>query len=127
MSTRNAIKIYDATLNAALEQLGAATFGSLNRRLERLNRFQEAEEQRYNECQELIAARARAVSRCRPNRSRGDRTDGDYNGPALRTRSRTAVAEPPAPAPRPAAAASGPAARTRSRCDCPAARTRSKC
>lgn len=121
MSTRNAIKIYDATLNAALEQLGAATFGSLNRRLDRLNRFQEAEEQRYNECQELIAARARATSRCRSNR-----TDAGYDGPAVRTRSRTAT---PAPAPRSVRVApvAGPAANTRSRCDCPAARTRSKC
>ncbi len=121
MSTRNAIKIYDATLNAALEQLGAATFGSLNRRLDRLNRFQEAEEQRYNECQELIAARERAASRCRSNRA-----SVGYDGPALRTRSRTDVPEP-APTPRSAPVAVGPAARTRSRCDYPAARTRSKC
>jgi TolA-binding protein len=123
MSTRNAIKIYDATLNAALEQLGAATFGSLNRRIERLNRFQELEEQRYNECQELIAARARATSRCRSNRA-----GAGYDGPALRTRSRTAAPEP-APTPRaaPAPPTDGPATRTRSRRDCPAARTRSKC
>ena len=129
----------NARLDAELSARGAATFGSVARKQQRLNRFLNYEYELEQQRAELEAARALATLRCRAKRTL---TDDDYDGPAIRTRASLANqpaakrarlgaaynSEPQTNGVRTAAIPTGgPATRTRSYYAGPAARTRSKC
>ncbi len=90
--SRRDVRNYDATLNAALERLGASTAGPIARKVDRLERFREYENRIAEERQTLEAARTLASLR---NRS---------DGPAANTRGRSQPA------------LDAPAGRTRSKC-----------
>ena len=89
--SRRDVRNYDASLNAALERLGASTVGPIARKVDRLERFREYESRVAEERATLNAARTLASLRT-------------TNGPAGNTRART---QPTLDA---------PAGRTRSKC-----------
>ncbi len=92
--SRRDVRNYDAILNAALERLGASTAGSVERKVDRLERFREYESRIAEERATLEAARTLATLRGPANAS----------GPAANTRRRTQ------------ASLDAPAGRTRSKC-----------
>lgn len=80
---RSDVRNYDAILNATLERLGAATSGSVARKIDRLERFRVAEERRT-----LEAARTLASLRTGPAANTRARSQPTLDAPAGRTRSK---------------------------------------
>ena len=109
-------------LDAELAARGAATFGSVARKQQRLNRFLNYEYELEQERAALECARTLATLR---NRTKRTLDDSDYDGPAIRTRAslanqradkRARLAPVPADGVRTRSYYAGPAAGTRSKC-----------
>ncbi len=86
--SRRDVRNYDATLNAALERLGASTAGPIARKVDRLERFREYENRIAEERATLEAARTLASLRCCPARNTRSVSRPVLDAPAGRTRSK---------------------------------------
>jgi len=83
--SRRDVRNYDATLNAALERLGASTAGPIARKVDRLERFREYESRI---AEERAAARTLASLRNGPSGNTRSRGQPALDAPAGRTRSK---------------------------------------
>ena len=86
--SRRDVRNYDASLNAALERLGASTVGPIARKVDRLERFREYESRVAEERATLNAARTLASLRNAPAANTRARTQPTLDAPAGRTRSK---------------------------------------
>jgi hypothetical protein len=86
--SRRDVRNYDATLNAALERLGASTAGPIARKVDRLERFRAYENRIAEERATLEAARTLVSLRNAPAASTRSRCQPALDAPAGRTRSK---------------------------------------
>lgn len=86
--SRRDVRNYDASLNAALERLGASTVGPIARKVDRLERFREYENRIAEERRALEAARTLASLRNAPAANTRGRCQPSLDAPAGRTRSK---------------------------------------